>query len=60
VLNDLDRFHLVSDVIDRVPKLGATVASVKQAMRERLIEHSQYIRAHGDDVPEIRDWRWPY
>jgi xylulose-5-phosphate/fructose-6-phosphate phosphoketolase len=60
VLNDLDRFHLVSDVIDRVPKLGENAASVKQAMRDRLIEHSQYIRAHGDDVPEIRDWRWPY
>ncbi len=60
VLNDLDRFHLVSDVIERVPKLGVNAASVKQAMRDRLIEHSQYIRAHGEDLPEIRDWRWPY
>ncbi len=60
VLNDLDRFHLVSDVIDRVPKLGANAASVKQAMRDRLLEHSQYIRAHGEDMPDIRDWRWPY
>ncbi|HVS60935.1 MAG TPA: phosphoketolase family protein, partial [Gemmatimonadaceae bacterium] len=60
VLNDLDRFHLVMDVIDRVPQLGATVVHVKQAMRDRLLEHEQYIRKYGDDMPEVRDWKWPY
>jgi xylulose-5-phosphate/fructose-6-phosphate phosphoketolase len=58
VLNDLDRFHLVADVIDRVPHLGAPYAYVKQAMRDRLIEHREYVCVHGDDVPGIRDWRW--
>jgi len=60
VVNDLDRFHLVMDVIDRVPHLGATVAHVKQAMRDRLLEHEQYIRKYGDDMPEVRDWKWPH
>jgi len=59
-LNDLDRFHLVTDVIDRVPHLGSEATYVKQAMRDKLIEHQQYIRQHGDDLPEIRDWKWPY
>jgi len=58
VLNDLDRFHLVADVIDRVPKLGPLAAHVKQAMRDKRIDHRHYIRRHGDDMPEIRDWRW--
>jgi len=58
VLNDLDRFHLVDDVIDRVPKLGSLAAYAKQAIREKLIEHREYIREHGEDLPEIRDWRW--
>ena len=60
VLNDLDRFHLVNDVIDRVPKLGPRAAYVKQAMRDRLFDHKKYVQQYGDDVPEIRDWKWPY
>ena len=59
VRNDLDRFHLVQDVIDRVPALGAKGARVREQMDERLSEHQRYIRAYGDDVPAIRDWRWP-
>jgi xylulose-5-phosphate/fructose-6-phosphate phosphoketolase len=58
VLNDMDRFHLVADVIDRVPGLGARAAYAKQAIRDRLIEHRQYIAEHGEDMPEIREWRW--
>jgi xylulose-5-phosphate/fructose-6-phosphate phosphoketolase len=58
VLNDLDRFHLVMDVIDRVPGLGSRAAHVRQAMRDRLTEHREYIERHGEDMPEIRDWRW--
>jgi xylulose-5-phosphate/fructose-6-phosphate phosphoketolase len=58
VRNDIDRFHLVLDVIDRVPKLGASAVYVKQEMRERLIEHKRFIAEHGADMPEIQDWRW--
>ncbi|PWB46197.1 MAG: phosphoketolase [Candidatus Methylomirabilota bacterium] len=58
VRNDLDRYHLVMDVIDRAPGLGYRAAHVKQAMRDRRIEHRAYIVEHGDDMPEIRDWRW--
>jgi alkanesulfonate monooxygenase SsuD/methylene tetrahydromethanopterin reductase-like flavin-dependent oxidoreductase (luciferase family) len=58
VLNDLDRFHLVSDVIDRVPKLGARAAYAKQAIRDKLMEHKAYIARHGDDMPEITGWKW--
>jgi xylulose-5-phosphate/fructose-6-phosphate phosphoketolase len=58
VLNDLDRFHLVIDVIDRVPGLGTRCAHVKQSMRDMLVEHRQYICEHGDDLPAVRDWTW--
>jgi xylulose-5-phosphate/fructose-6-phosphate phosphoketolase len=58
VLNDLDRFHLVMDVIDRLPQLGARAAYVKQALRDKLIEHKHYVCKHGDDMLEIAGWRW--
>jgi xylulose-5-phosphate/fructose-6-phosphate phosphoketolase len=58
VLNDLDRFHLVEDVIDRVPNLGSRVAYAKQRIRDKLVDHKEYIWKHGDDLPEIRDWKW--
>ncbi|MBY0321438.1 MAG: phosphoketolase family protein [Reyranella sp.] len=58
VLNGLDRFHLVGAVIDRLPGLGARAAYAKQAIRDKLIEHRQYIARHGDDMPEISSWRW--
>jgi xylulose-5-phosphate/fructose-6-phosphate phosphoketolase len=58
VKNDLDRFHLVADVIDRVPQLGPKAAYAKQAIRDKLIEHKQYIAKHGEDLPEIRNWKW--
>ena len=58
VLNDIDRLHLVNDVIDRVPNLASRAAYAKQAIRDKLIEHKEYIRRHGDDMPEIKDWVW--
>jgi xylulose-5-phosphate/fructose-6-phosphate phosphoketolase len=58
VLNDLDRFHLVQDVINRLPKSSASGAALKKLMQDKLIEHKQYINKHGEDMPEIRNWRW--
>jgi xylulose-5-phosphate/fructose-6-phosphate phosphoketolase len=58
VRNDLDRFHLVMDVVNRVPKLGYRAAYFKQLMRDKLTEHSHYITRHGEDMPEVRDWKW--
>jgi hypothetical protein len=59
VLNDMDRFHLVADVIDRVRRsCGARAAYAKQAIRDKLIEHKQYIARYGEDMPEIQEWRW--
>jgi xylulose-5-phosphate/fructose-6-phosphate phosphoketolase len=58
VLNDLDRFHLVGDVIDRVPGLGVRAAYAKQALRDKLLDHKNYIHRYGQDMPEIRNWRW--
>jgi len=60
VLNDLDRFHLAGDVVDRVPRLQRIGAHFKQFLRNKLVEHKQYICEHGDDLPEIRDWKWPH
>jgi xylulose-5-phosphate/fructose-6-phosphate phosphoketolase len=59
VLNDLDRFHLAGDAIDRLPQLGSRAAYVKQALHEHLVEHHQYIRRYGEDMPAVRNWRWP-
>jgi xylulose-5-phosphate/fructose-6-phosphate phosphoketolase len=58
VLNDLDRFHLATDVVNRVPRLAAIGSYAKQNFRDRLIEHRQYVERYGDDLPAIRDWRW--
>ena len=60
VLNELDRFNLADDVIDRVERLQNQSAHVKDWLHNKLIEHKQYIIAHGEDMPEIRNWKWPY
>jgi xylulose-5-phosphate/fructose-6-phosphate phosphoketolase len=58
VLNDMDRFHLVEDALDRLPQLGATKDYLNQEMQDKLIEHKSYIRKNGMDLPEIRNWKW--
>jgi xylulose-5-phosphate/fructose-6-phosphate phosphoketolase len=59
MLNDLDRFHLVMDVVDRVPGLASRYAGLRQEMQDKRLEARQYTREHGDDLPEVRDWVWP-
>jgi xylulose-5-phosphate/fructose-6-phosphate phosphoketolase len=59
MLNDLDRFHLVMDVIDRVPDLGERAADLRQHMADERLRHRAYTREHGDDPPDVRDWTWP-
>jgi xylulose-5-phosphate/fructose-6-phosphate phosphoketolase len=58
VLNDLDRFHLVMDTIDRLPQTGTAGAALKGRLAAKLVEHKRYIREHGQDMPEVRNWRW--
>jgi xylulose-5-phosphate/fructose-6-phosphate phosphoketolase len=58
VLNEMDRFHLVEDVIDRLPQLGNQAGYLKQEMKDKLIEHNIYIRKNGVDMPEVRNWKW--
>ncbi len=58
VLNEMDRFHLAGDAIDRVPRLTDRAGHVKQLIRDRLVEHRLYIEKYGQDMPDIRDWRW--
>ena len=60
MLNDMDRFHLVMDVIDRVPGLGTRAAHLRQRMVDQRLRARQYTRAVGDDLPEVRDWTWPH
>jgi xylulose-5-phosphate/fructose-6-phosphate phosphoketolase len=58
VLNDLDRFHLVQDALDRLPQLKDSSSYLKQHMQDKLVEHKLYICANGQDMPEIRNWKW--
>jgi len=59
VRNEIDRYHLVAAVLDRLPALGSRTAYLREDLRDRLLRHHHYIRAHGDDMPEVRDWKWP-
>ncbi|MCX6143258.1 MAG: hypothetical protein NTZ35_08565, partial [Ignavibacteriales bacterium] len=58
VLNDLDRFHLTGDAIDRLPQLGSRASSARRTLHQKLLDHKEYIAAHGEDMPEIRNWKW--
>jgi xylulose-5-phosphate/fructose-6-phosphate phosphoketolase len=59
VLNDLDRFHLAMDAVDQLPKTGERGLQLKRMLQIKLLEHRRYINTHGQDLPEIRDWKWP-
>jgi xylulose-5-phosphate/fructose-6-phosphate phosphoketolase len=59
MLNDMDRFHLVMDVIDRVPSLGSRAAPLRQQMVDERLRHRAYTREHGEDMHDVRDWTWP-
>ena len=58
VQNELDRFHLVIDAVKLVPSLGNRASSLVQKMKDKLVEHDQYIRSYGVDMPEVADWKW--
>lgn len=58
VSNDIDRFHLVGDVVDRLPQLASRAAYVKQFLRDKLLDHKEYVQKYGEDMPEIRNWKW--
>jgi len=58
VLNDMDRFHLLMDTIDRLPQTGDKGINLKQQLKDKLYEHRHYIDKHGQDMPEIRNWKW--
>ena len=60
VMNEIDRFHLAFDVIDRVPSLQSHAAHARQLLNSRIIDHKHYVQKHGDDMPEIKNWKWPY
>jgi xylulose-5-phosphate/fructose-6-phosphate phosphoketolase len=58
VLNEMDRFHLVLDTMDRLPRLGAKASYLRQQIKDKLVEHKEYIHKYGEDLPEIRNWKW--
>jgi xylulose-5-phosphate/fructose-6-phosphate phosphoketolase len=60
VLNDIDRLHLAIDVLDRVDKFRNQTSHTRQLFRNKLVDHKIYIRQYGEDMPEIKDWKWPY
>ncbi len=60
VLNELDRFHLVQDVLSRVPTLRGGTANAQQTLRDKLAEHTQYVAEYGQDLPEVRNWAWSH
>jgi xylulose-5-phosphate/fructose-6-phosphate phosphoketolase len=60
VLNDLDRFHLVMDAVNRLPQTGSRGDYLRQKLQDKLVQHRQYIDQFGEDMPEIKNWRWPH